>query len=183
MNNEEQNPELQEEDLTAQPEECAAECEESTTPSLEEELLKWRDTAMRTAAEYDNYRKRMVKVKEDCIKFGNQRLLEELLHVIDNFEMGLQAAGNDPSSMIYIGMSMVKKQLDDFLAGQGVKAEEPAVGDMFDHATQEAIQSEPSDQPEGTILRIIRKGYTLRDRLIRPANVVVARSPEESAEN
>ncbi|HBN17557.1 MAG TPA: nucleotide exchange factor GrpE, partial [Akkermansia sp.] len=129
-------------------------------------------------AEYDNYRKRMVKEKEECAKFANQRLLEELLPVIDNFEMGMAAASADASSMIYIGMSMVKKQLDEFLAGNGVSAVDPVVGSMFDHATEEALQREPSDQPEGTVLRVIRKGYMLKDRLLRPANVVVAHTPE-----
>ena len=152
--------------------------EKVAEPSLEEELLKWRDTAMRTAAEYDNYRKRMVKEKEECAKFANQRLLEELLPVIDNFEMGMAAASADASSMIYIGMSMVKKQLDEFLAGNGVSAVEPVVGSMFDHATEEALQRDPSDQPEGTVLRVIRKGYMLKDRLLRPANVVVAHTPD-----
>ena len=83
---------------------------------------------MRTAAEYDNYRKRMVKEKEECAKFANQRLLEELLPVIDNFEMGMAAASADASSMIYVGMSMVKKQLDEFLASNGVQALDPVVG-------------------------------------------------------
>ena len=107
-----------------------------------------------------------------------QRLLEELLPVIDNFEMGMAAASADASSMIYIGMSMVKKQLDEFLAGNGVSAVEPVVGSMFDHATEEALQRDPSDQPEGTVLRVIRKGYMLKDRLLRPANVVVAHTPD-----
>ena len=97
---------------------------------------------------------------------------------IDNFEMGMAAASADASSMIYIGMSMVKKQLDEFLAGNGVSAVEPVVGSMFDHATEEALQREPSDQPEGTVLRVIRKGYMLKDRLLRPANVVVAHTPD-----
>ncbi len=141
-------------------------------------LEKEHDNYLRLAAEYDNYRKRMVKEKEECAKFANQRLLEELLPVIDNFEMGMAAASADASSMIYIGMSMVKKQLDEFLAGNGVSAVEPVVGSMFDHATEEALQREPSDQPEGTVLRVIRKGYMLKDRLLRPANVVVAHTPD-----
>lgn len=140
------------------------------------------DKYLRLAAEYDNYRKRMVKEKEECAKFANQRLLEELLPVIDNFEMGMAAASADASSMIYVGMSMVKKQLDEFLASNGVQALDPVVGSMFDHATEEAIQREPSDQPEGTVLRVIRKGYTLKDRLLRPANVVVAHAPEPEPE-
>lgn len=148
--------------------------EEQENPGLEEELLKWRDTAMRTAAEYDNYRKRMGKDKEDLLRYANQRFLEELLPVIDNFDMGMQAASGESSSMIYIGMNMVKKQLDEFLAGQGVTQIPAEIGHVFDHNIHEAIQREASDQPEGTILRVIRKGYMLKDRLLRPSNVVVA---------
>lgn len=178
----EKNAEAEELEVQEQVQDAPAE-EKVAEPSLEEELLKWRDTAMRTAAEYDNYRKRMVKEKEECAKFANQRLLEELLPVIDNFEMGMAAASADASSMIYIGMSMVKKQLDEFLAGNGVSAVEPVVGSMFDHATEEALQREPSDQPEGTVLRVIRKGYMLKDRLLRPANVVVAlRTPNRKSD-
>ena len=146
------------------------------------QLESVKDQFVRLTAEYDNYRKRMVKEKEECAKFANQRLLEELLPVIDNFEMGMAAASADASSMIYVGMSMVKKQLDEFLASNGVQALDPVVGSMFDHATEEAIQREPSDQPEGTVLRVIRKGYTLKDRLLRPANVVVAHAPEPEPE-
>ena len=146
--------------------------------AAEKNAAQAKDQLLRMAAEYDNYRKRMVKEKEECAKFANQRLLEELLPVIDNFEMGMAAASADASSMIYIGMSMVKKQLDEFLAGNGVSAVEPVVGSMFDHATEEALQREPSDQPEGTVLRVIRKGYMLKDRLLRPANVVVAHTPD-----
>ncbi len=83
----EKNAEAEELEVQEQVQDAPAE-EKVAEPSLEEELLKWRDTAMRTAAEYDNYRKRMVKEKEECAKFANQRLLEELLPVIDNFEMG-----------------------------------------------------------------------------------------------
>ncbi len=146
-----------------------------------DELSKWRDTALRTAAEYDNYRKRCVKDREEFMRYANRSLLEELLPVIDNFEMGMQMAGQDTQSMIYIGMSMVKKQLDDFLTSQGVEALTTNVGDMFDHNVHEAIQSEASDKPEGTILRVLRRGYNLRGRLLRPANVIVAAAPGAEA--
>lgn len=174
---EKKNADAEEKEAREQVQDAPAE-QKDAEPSLEDELMKWRDTAMRTAAEYDNYRKRMVKEKEECAKFANQRLLEELLPVIDNFEMGMAAASADTGSMIYIGMNMVKKQLDEFLASNGVTSVEPVVGSMFDHATEEALQREPSDQPEGTVLRVIRKGYKLKDRLLRPANVVVAQTPE-----
>lgn len=141
---------------------------------LAEEVSKWRDKALRTAAEYDNYRKRCVKDREEFARYANKSLLEELLPIIDNFDMGMQMASQDTTSMIYIGMSMVQKQLQDFLDSQGVTPIDVTVGEPFDHNLHEAIQSEPSDQPEGTILRVLRKGYRLKDRLLRPANVVVA---------
>lgn len=149
--------------------------------SATDDLTKWRELAMRTAAEYDNYRKRCVKDRDEFIRYANRGLLEELLPVVDNFEMGMQmAAQQDTSSMIYIGMSMVQKQLADFMEAQGVEPIPTKVGDMFDHNIHEAIQSEPSDKPEGSILRIVRKGYRLRGRLLRPVNVVTAAAPAEA---
>ena len=177
MNEEETKPTPEEEENTTAPE---TQAEEAPQPEVDE-LTKWREMALRTAAEYDNYRKRCVKDREDFTKYANRSLLEELLPVIDNFEMGMQMAQQDTSSMIYIGMSMVQKQLADFLAGQGVEAIECAPGQEFDHNVHEAIMSEPSDQPEGTIIRILRKGYNLRGRLLRPVNVVTAAPREEAA--
>ncbi len=194
----EQDPmhtEEQEQDFEQRAADCGCNAEEPATPEHEsgnavdesdpeeaaaatDELSKWRDTALRTAAEYDNYRKRCVKDREEFTRYANRSLLEELLPVIDNFNMGMQMAGQDTQSMIYIGMSMVKKQLDDFLSGQGVEALTTNEGDMFDHNIHEAIQSEPSEKPEGTILRVLRRGYNLRGRLLRPANVIVAAAPE-----
>lgn len=147
-----------------------------------DDLTKWRELAMRTAAEYDNYRKRCVKDREEFTRYATRSLLEELLPVVDNFEMGMQMAGQDTSSMIYIGMSMVQKQLHDFLQAQGVEPIQTEVGQMFDHNIHEAIQSEPSDQPEGTILRIIRRGYKLKGRLLRPVNVVTSAAPAPEAD-
>ncbi len=183
MSKEEQNNQTQPDEEKPLTEEQMPDAAAEESPCAEEspvdELTKWRELAMRTAAEYDNYRKRCVKDREDFTKYANRSLLEELLPVIDNFEMGMQMAGQDTSSMIYIGMSMVQKQLVDFLEGQGVEPIATEVGQMFDHNIHEAIMSEPSEQPEGTVLRILRKGYNLRGRLLRPANVVTAAAPAE----
>ena len=176
MNEEETKPTAEEEKIET-PEVAA---EEEAQQEIDE-LTKWREMALRTAAEYDNYRKRCVKDREDFTRYANRGLLEELLPVIDNFEMGMQMAQQDTSSMIYIGMSMVQKQLADFLNSQGVEAIECEPGQEFDHNVHEAIMSEPSDQPEGTIIRILRKGYNLRGRLLRPVNVVTAAPEEENA--
>ena len=176
MSEEETKPTPEEEPVTTPEPETA----EEQQPV--DELTKWREMALRTAAEYDNYRKRCVKDREDFTKYANRSLLEELLPVIDNFEMGMQmAAQQGTDSMIYIGMSMVQKQLADFLAGQGVEAIEAVPGQEFDHNVHEAIMSEPGDQPEGTIIRILRRGYNLRGRLLRPVNVVTAAPKEEAA--
>ncbi len=143
---------------------------------LELEAAKWKDLSIRTAAEMDNLRKRTAREREDAIRYANQRLLEDLLPVIDNFEMGMQAAAQDTSSMIYIGMDMVRKQLNEFLSNQGVL--DIPTNTTFDPNLHDAVSQEPSDQPEGTILRVSRRGYKLRDRLLRPASVIVAAPTE-----
>jgi molecular chaperone GrpE len=143
---------------------------------LEADVAKWKEISLRTAAEMDNLRKRTARDREDAIRYANQRLLEELLPVIDNFEMGMQAAAQDTSSMIYIGMDMVRRQLNDFLASQGVE-EIPTTGN-FDPKWQDAVaEEECSAGEEGRILRVTRRGYKLRDRLLRPASVVVSKVP------
>jgi molecular chaperone GrpE len=158
------------------PDDLAAETD--PLAELEADVAKWRELAVRTAADLDNFRKRSAREREDAIRYANQGLLEDLLPVIDNFEMGMQAAAQDKSSMIYIGMDMVRRQLNDFLGGQGV-TEIPAEGRMFDPNLHEAVAQEPGAE-EGRILRVHRRGFMLRDRLLRPATVVVAKAVMES---
>jgi molecular chaperone GrpE len=149
---------------------------------LEAEAAKWKETALRTAADLDNFRKRAAREREEAVRFANQRLLEELLPVIDNFEMGMQAAAKEQGSMIYIGMDMVRRQLSEFLSSQGAE-EIPSEGKPFDPNFHEAVQQEEAPgAPEGRVLRVIRRGFRLRDRLLRPASVVVSKTPA-SADN
>lgn len=148
---------------------------------LESDVAKWKELSLRTAAEMDNLRKRTAREREEAIRYANQRLLEDLLPVIDNFEMGMQAAAQDTKSMIYIGMDMVRRQLNDFLSAQGVE-EIPATG-LFDPNLHDAVaQEDCAKGEEGRILRVTRKGYKLRDRLLRPASVVVSKLPSEGGE-
>jgi molecular chaperone GrpE len=143
---------------------------------LEADVAKWKELSLRTAAEMDNLRKRTAREREEAIRYANQRLLEELLPVIDNFEMGMQAASQDTSSMIYIGMDMVRRQLNEFLTSQGVE-EIPATGN-FDPNLHEAVaQEDCAKGEEGRVLRVTRRGFKLRDRLLRPASVVVSKLP------
>lgn len=154
--------------------------EVETIPCEEDEVLRWRDLAVRTAADFDNFRKRAAREREDAVRYGSQDLLEQLMPILDNFEMGLQAAAADTSSMIYIGMNMVKNQLADFLTNNGV-TEIPALGLAFDPNLHEAVSEEESEEKEGTVLRVTRRGFRLRDRLLRPASVIVAKKHNEVA--
>ena len=180
---------MQADNDTAQAEEApvdetteAASAQETATldpwEELEAEAAKWKEISLRTAAEMDNLRKRTAREREEAIRYANQRLLDELLPVIDNFEMGMLAASQDTTSMIYIGMDMVRRQLNEFLSSQGVE-EIPAIG-MFDPNLHDAVaQEDCAAGEEGRILRITRRGFKLRDRLLRPASVVVSKLPAE----
>lgn len=155
---------------------------EVVEPTLEEVANEWKERALRATADLENYRKRMAREKTEALRYGTQGLLEQLLPVLDNFEMGLVAAAAEKDSMIYCGMEMVKKQLDEFLTSQGLE-EVLAEGQAFDPNVHEAVaQEECADSEEGTILRVIRRGFRMHDRLVRPSNVVVAKALETNQE-
>ena len=143
---------------------------------METELSKYKDAALRAAADLDNYRKRVSRERDESIKYANAAFLERLIPVLDNFELGLQAARNAPEAAAIVdGLSMVYKQLQDFLANSGVETID-ATGQTFDPNLHEALaQEESHDIPEGKVIRQVRRGYRLRDRLLRPANVVVSK--------
>ncbi len=171
--------EVELEEKEAESGEETAEEEVPLTP--EAEALKWKEAAIRTAADLDNYRKRMARERSEDLRFARAGLIEELLPVFDNFSMGLQMAEQEQDSMIYKGMEMVKGQLDDFLAAQGL-VEVPAEG-IFDPNLHEAVAEEEKDGAEpGEILFVKRKGYRIHDRLLRAAVVVVARASETPTE-
>ena len=194
MQDHDQETEVVEEDAAATEEiveenenEEASEQEAPEVPlTPEAEAMKWKEAAIRSAADLDNYRKRMARERSEDLRFARSGLIEELLPIFDNFSMGLQMAEQDQDSMIYKGMAMVKGQLDDFLSAQGVK--EVAAEGVFDPNFHEAVAEEEKEGAEaGEILFVKRKGYVLHDRLLRAAAVIVAKggeeSPEEDAEN
>lgn len=154
------------------------EASEESKPDAETQIAQLQEKFLRLQADFDNYRKRIAREKEDSIRFANEGLLEQLLPVVDNFELGLSAAetATDAKS-IALGMSMVKSQLKRFLEDCGVQ-EINASGVLFDPNLHEAVAQEISTEvPDGTVLSQRRKGYKLRDRLLRPAIVVVAHTP------
>src|SRR5882724_9991003 len=151
---------------------------EDPMAGLQADLDKFRDLALRSQADFENYKKRSAREKEEAIKYANSSLLERLVAIIDNFELGLEAAkGEGEQSPIYSGMTLVLKQLNDLLAENGLQPIE-AEGKKFDPNLHEAIAHEPSDQfPEGIVLRQTRRGYRFNDRLLRPSSVVVSSGP------
>ena|SRR5436190_23586021 len=150
--------------------------EESLLKQIQADLDRFRDLALRSQADFENFRKRASREKEDAVKYANASFLEKLIPILDNFELGLNAARSSAeNSPILAGMDMVAKQLTDFLLGIGV---EPinAEGQPFDPNLHEAVAQEASAEvPEGVVLRQLRRGYKLRDRLLRPATVMVSK--------
>lgn len=156
---------------------------EAATPAdpvaeLTAEVARWKDTALRTAAELDNYRKRTARDMQESRAYANADLLRDLFPILDNFEMGLDAAkAESEKSMIYIGLSMVRRQLSDFLRDAGVE-EVPGQGAPFDPNLHEAVSHEASTEfAEGTITKVMRRGFKLKDRLLRAATVAVSSGP------
>ena len=163
----------------AEPVADAAPAEAAPTPDplaeLQAEVEKWKDTALRTAAELDNFRKRSSRDMQDARAYANADLLRGLLPILDTFEMGLDAArAESENSIVFQGLKMVQGMFGNFLRDLGVE-EIPAEGKVFDPNLHEALSSEPSSTvPDHTVLRVQRRGYKLKDRLLRPANVVVS---------
>jgi len=150
---------------------------EDALAGLQADLDRFRDLALRSQADFDNYKKRAAREKEDAVKYANSSLLQRLVSILDNFELGLAAAKTDSAqSPIYSGMVLVQKQLNDLLEENGLQAIE-AEGKKFDPNLHEAIAHEPSRSPEGTVIRQARRGYRFKDRLLRPARVVVSSGP------
>ncbi len=134
-------PDLAKERSTSSPEKPAALSEvdrieaEDPMAGLQADLDRFRDLALRSQADFENYKKRCAREKEEAIKYANSSLLERLVVIVDNFELGLSAAREESeSSPIYSGMNLVLKQLNDFLAENGLQPIE-AVGQKFDPNT------------------------------------------------
>jgi molecular chaperone GrpE len=139
------------------------------------------DRLLRQTADLENYKKRAVRERQDAVAYANEILLTKLLPVMDAFDMAIAASANsnEPAAAqsLQAGIVMVANQLKSILADSGLE-EINAAGKPFDPNLHEAVsQEQTKDVPEGRVLRQIRKGYRFRNRLIRPAGVVVARKP------
>lgn len=151
---------------------------ENSMQQVQADLDRFRDLALRSQADFENYRKRAVRERDDAVRYANFSLVEKIVPVLDSFELGLAAARNSAGAESLVsGMEMVKRQLEDVLNQAGVESVD-ATGQPFDPNQHEAVAQEPSaDVPEGSVVRQLRKGYKLKDRLVRAALVVVSGGP------
>jgi molecular chaperone GrpE len=135
---------------------------------------------LRTTADFDNFKKRATREKQDAIRFANENLIQKLVPVLDSFDMAVAALQNgktDTGQSLQTGITMVYQQLKSALADAGLE-EVDAAGKAFDPNLHEAIsQQETNEVPEGQVVQQVRKGYKLRERLLRPASVIVAKPP------
>ena len=141
---------------------------------------EYKEHLQRLAADFENYRKRVEKEREDFVKFSKEDLVYELLSILDNFEMALHHVKNttEPKKIIE-GIELVGRQFHNILKKEGLQVIETK-GKKFDPHIHEAIMHEETDKhPEGLIIEELRKGYTLSDKIIRPAQVKIAKRKKE----
>lgn len=143
------------------------------------------DRYLRTVADLENFRKRAVREKDELRQFAAARVLEDLIPVLDNLGLGLAAAKapNADLKTLVGGVEMVLNQAKSALTQHGLKEIQP-LGQPFDPNQHESISSQPSpDVPEGSVLHVVRTGYSLNGRLLRPASVVVSSGKPTSTAN
>jgi molecular chaperone GrpE len=164
------------------------EVEELRARLAEAEALRDQHLAQlqRVAADFDNYRKRMAREQQSLVARAHEKLVRELLPVLDDLERALRAAGEHEEAKLEEGVALVQRQLREILAREGLH--EIDADGFFDPHLHEALMTQPAEASEGTILQVIQKGYRLGDRVLRPARVVVAagmpsvQPPQESPE-
>jgi molecular chaperone GrpE len=136
------------------------------------------DRLQRLKAEFDNYRKRAARDQELLVARAHERLVKELLPVLDDLERALEAAAGHEEAKLEEGVSLVHRELRDALTHEGLQ--EIETDGKFDPHVHEALLSQPSDAEEGSVIEVVQKGYRLGERVLRPARVVVA-GPREAA--
>ena len=158
--------------------------DETVSPDYEkgiDELREAQDKYMRLYAEFENYKKRVNKDKEELVKYGNETLIYELLPVIDNLEMALQHASEDESSSGLVqGVEMTLKELMKALEKFGLSPI-AAAGELFDPSVHHAMsQVVRDDVDEEIVVEEFRKGYLLKEKVLRPSLVAVSKRPDQT---
>jgi molecular chaperone GrpE len=156
--------------------------------TLEEQLAEAKALAdenyknyLRAVADLDTYRRRVIREKDDLRQYAVSGLLESILPIYDNMGLGLMSAEQaaDPN-VVAEGIRMVITQFQTVLGENGIEEISPGKGDAYDHNLHEAVQTQPSDEVEaGAVLQLVRRGFSLNGRLIRPATVIVSGEASE----
>ena len=147
--------------------------------ALEAERDEYLNDLKRVAADFDNYRKRAARDQESLVARAHERLVKELLPVLDDLERALAAAEEHEEGKLKEGVRLVHQELKSALDREGLA--EIETNGRFDPHVHEALVSQPSDAEEGSVIQVVQKGYRLGDRVVRPARVVVA-APKEAGD-
>jgi molecular chaperone GrpE len=139
---------------------------------LTRERDEYLDALQRLKAEFENYRKRVSRDQADFVTRASERLVKQLLPVLDDLERALEAAAEHEEAKLEEGVRLVHRSLADALAKEGLV--EVETDGTFDPHTQEALLAQPSEAAEGSVIQVLQKGYKLGDRVLRPARVVVS---------
>ena len=139
---------------------------------VERERDEYLNDLKRVAAEFENFRKRVIRDQESLVARAHERLVKELLPVLDDLERALYAAEEHEEAKLEEGVRLVHRELQGALAKEGL--EEIETNGHFDPHVHEALLSQPSEHEDGAILEVLQKGYRLGDRVLRPARVVVS---------
>jgi len=164
--------------MTDEPIEELAEEPNVVDPLTEAERQRdeYLDALQRLKAEFDNYRKRVVRDQQELAARAAERLVSALLPVVDDLERALEAAAKHEEATLEEGVRLVHRALADALAREGLA--EIETDGPFDPHTQEALLSQPSEAEEGTVIEVLQRGYKLGDRVLRPARVVISKGAD-----
>ena len=145
---------------------------EEKLAEVERERDEYLNDLKRVAADFENYRKRVARDQEGLVARAHERLVKELLPVLDDLERALEAAAQHEEAKLEEGVRLVHRELMEALAREGVV--EVETDGQFDPHVHEALLSQPSEQEDGSVVEVLQKGYRLGDRVLRPARVVVS---------
>ena len=151
---------------------------EERIAALEAERDERLNDLKRVAADFENYRKRVARDQESLVARAHERLVKELLPVLDDLERALAAAEEHEEAKLEEGVRLVHEELKSALKREGLA--EIETNGRFDPHVHEALLSQPSEAEEGSVIDVVQKGYTLGDRVVRPARVVIAAASQES---
>jgi len=172
---EEQTQQEQQPEPAEQPEQA-----EQPEPAEQQPEPAEDDRLLRLAADFENYKKRAARERQEYVALANERLIAELLPILDDLERALAAAEQHEEAQLEDGVRLVHRSLASLLERHGVTAIE--ADGKFDPHVHEALLSQPSEAEEGSVLDVVQKGYKLGDRVVRPARVIVAAPPAQESD-